>query len=171
MSKKEQSKVLLYESENGNVELCVDGGNDTVWATQEQISKIFDTSQQNVSLHTLQIYKDEELQKEATHKESLLVQKEGRRSVNRMVSFYNLDVIIAVGYRINSSKATKFRIWATGVLRRYIIEGFSLNRRKLVGDSEGLEDVYDALEYIESGQGDGKIRGKITLRITKDLTP
>jgi len=166
MSKK-QGKVLLYEGENGNVELRVDGEVETVWATQTQISDLFTVDVRTVNEHLQNIFKSEELDEVSVIRKSRITAKDGKEYNTNL---YNLDAIIAVGYRVNSRKATKFRIWATGILRRYILEGFSLNRHKLIGDKEGLEDVYDALDYIEYGSGNGKIKGKITVRITKDLT-
>ena len=109
------------------------------------------------------------MKRNATHKESLLVQHEGGRPVQRKASIYNLDVIIAVGYRVNSKKATRFRIWATQILREYLTNGYALNERKLVNESEKLEDVYDTLEFIESPKLKGKLKGKVTVRITRDL--
>lgn len=162
-------KVLLYKGKNGEVELRVDSKNDTLWATENQIADLFETTQQNINLHINNVYAEGELMKPATHKESLLVQKEGGREVSRLMDLYDLDVIIAVGYRVNSKKATAFRIWATGILREYVLEGYSLNEHKLTKESNRIEDVYDALDYLEDPKHDGKLKGKLTLRISRDL--
>jgi hypothetical protein len=95
------------------------------------MAELFQTTQQNVSLHLQNVYAEGELEREATHKESLLVRQEGARSVQRRVDVYNLDVIISVGYRVKSAVATRFRIWATQRLREYIVKGFVLDDERL----------------------------------------
>jgi len=109
-----ENKVVFYTDKLGNVELRADVEKDTMWATQEQISRLFDVSVPNVNFHLKNIFKTAELKKNSVIKESLITAKDGKRY---LTIFYNLDVIIAVGYRINSKKATQFRIWATGILR------------------------------------------------------
>jgi hypothetical protein len=104
---------------------------ETVWLTQKSLAELFDTSTQNITTHLKNIYEDAELQEDATCKEILQVQIEGTREVSRKTKFYNLDAIISVGYRVNSSKATQFRIWATQTLKEYIIKGFVLDDNRL----------------------------------------
>lgn len=158
----------MYTDKNGRVELRTDIKKETLLATQNQIARIFGTTLQNVNLHLVNIYKDGELKKRPTIKESLIVQTEGGRSIQRPVILYNLDAIIAVGYRVNSKKATKFRIWATGILRDYLIRGFSVNQRKLVVSEKSLDDLHEAIDFIES-KSDKPLKAKITVRLTKDL--
>lgn len=124
---------LFYSSNDGkiNVQVIADGINQTIWTTQKGISEIFGTTPQNITIHLKNIYKEGELQESATCKEVLQVQKEGLRLVNRKVGYYNLDAIIAVGYRVNSYKATQFRIWATHILKEYLIKGFALDDDRL----------------------------------------
>ncbi len=104
---------------------------ETIWATQAQIGSLFDVTPQNITLHINNIYKDKELSKFSTCKESLQVQIEGKRKVERAVLFYNLDMIISVGYRINSKVATEFRKWATTTLREHITKGYTINRKQI----------------------------------------
>ena len=106
---------------------------------------------------------------ESTYKESLYVQKEGNRNIKRLISLYNLDMIIAVGYRVNSKKATQFRIWATGVLREYLKNGYALQDYKLKKNPEVVEGLYETLALITSNKIKGKLRGKLTLKITKNM--
>lgn len=124
---------LFYSSDNGkiNVQVIIDDQRETIWTTQKGISEIFGTTPQNITIHLKNIYKDGELQEDGTCKEILQVQKEGIRTVNRKVFYYNLDAIIAVGYRVNSYKATQFRIWATRILKEYLIKGFALDDERL----------------------------------------
>src|SRR3989344_3499323 len=111
--KKEEQGVVIYQAKSGAIELRGDFGKETIWATQAQIAKLFDVTPQNITLHLDSIFKDKELDMKATCKDSLQVQIEGNRRIKRTTKFYNLDAIIAVGYRINSVMGTNFRIWAT----------------------------------------------------------
>jgi hypothetical protein len=128
---KSNSEIILYQTEDGRTQLEVRLENETVWLTQGQMAELFQTTQQNISLHLQNIYAESELERGATHKESLLVRQEGPRSVQRRVDFYNLDAIISVGYRVKSHIATRFRIWATQRLREYIVKGFTLDDERL----------------------------------------
>ena len=106
---------IIYTDQNENVNLKVFIKDETIWATQKQMAELFGVDSDTISYHLKNIYKTNELQKEATTEKISVVQKEGNREVKRTVSFYNLDAIIAVGYRVNSKRATQFRIWATKV--------------------------------------------------------
>jgi hypothetical protein len=161
-----ENKIVLYTDKRGNVELRADVEKDTLWATQDQISKIFGTTLQNVNLHLKNIYKDKELNKKSTIKESLIVLKNGRQYLTK---FYNLDVAIAVGYRVNSKKATKFRIWATSILREYLVKGFSLNKHQLAKSEQNFDNVQDALDYMKNESKGGPVKAKMSIRVTKDL--
>lgn len=125
------SDVLLYEAAEGQLRLDVRLQDETLWLTQQQLAELFQTTQQNISSHIQNIYEEDELQREATHKQFLSVQREGAREVRRQRDFFNLDVIIAVGYRVKSAIATRFRIWATDRLKEYIIKGFVLDDERL----------------------------------------
>jgi len=166
---KDNNKIVIYQNEKGAVELRADIEKDTIWATELQIAELFATTQQNVNLHIKNIFEEGELDNKATHKESLLVRKEGGRAIKRKIECYNLDVIIAVGYRVNSKTATQFRIWATGVLREYLTNGFSLNRYKLDKSPKALLDLYATMSSIESKGLGGKLRGKVTFKMTQDI--
>jgi len=128
------SQFILYQDDNGvtNVNVRFDGKD--VWLSQQQIAMLFDTTQQNISLHINSILDEVELLKEATHKYFLLVRQEGNRSVKRQIEHYNLDMIIAVGYRVKSQVATRFRQWATQRLHEYIQKGFTLDDERLKGN-------------------------------------
>jgi hypothetical protein len=127
----QQNNFLIYSTPNNNVRVDVFVEEETVWLTQKSLAELFDTSTQNITTHLKNIYEDAELQEDATCKEILQVQIEGTREVTRKTKFYNLDAIISVGYRVNSSKATQFRIWATQTLKEFIIKGFVLDDNRL----------------------------------------
>ena len=143
---------LIYHTPQGDVNVEVTVSDETVWLSQNQIAEIFNTTQQNVSQHIDGIFKDEELSAEATHKKFLLVQTEGKRQVKRELSHYNLDMIISVGYRVNSKKATQFRIWATKTLKEYIQKGFVLDDERLKQGQNffGKDYFRELLERIRS---------------------
>ncbi|MBK0369530.1 virulence RhuM family protein [Flavobacterium agrisoli] len=126
-----ETKFIIYNHPSGNVRVNVIVQDETVWITQKGMSELFGTTPQNITLHLKNIYESEELQENSTCKEILQVQFEGNRKVSRNQKFYNLDAIISVGYRINSAKATQFRIWATQTLKEYIVKGFVLDDERL----------------------------------------
>ena len=140
-----ESNILLYETEEGNVNVDVILKDETIWLTQKSMAEVFDCSSDNVSLHLKNIFEDNELDKNSTTEKISVVRKEGNRNVNRELEFYNLDAIIAVGYRVNSKKATKFRIWATKILKNYMIKGFVIDTEKMKNGPKFGKDYYDEL--------------------------
>lgn len=129
MSSGLDNKIILYETEDGRLLLDVKLENETVWLTQAQMAELFETTKQNVSLHINNIYKEKELEQTPTVKDFLTVQQEGNRSISRRIKYYNLDVIISVGYRVHSVRGTRFRQWANSVLKDYLIKGYAINQR------------------------------------------
>jgi len=126
---KEDQKIVIYQTEDGQTQIDVRLENETVWLTQAQMVELFQTTKQNVSLHLNNLYKEGELQKEGTVKEYLTVQQEGKRRVSRRVKYYDLDVIISVGYRVHSKRGTAFRIWARKIIKDYLVKGYVVNER------------------------------------------
>ena len=125
------NELEIYKLEEGEVIFDIDKDKETIWATQEEIAKIFDIDRTVVARHLRNIYRDEELSEERTCAKKAQVQSEGSRQVVRQIKRYNLDAIISVGYRVNSKKATKFRVWATSVLKRYVVDGAAVNERRI----------------------------------------
>lgn len=121
--------IVVYQSSDGVVRLDVQLADETVWLTQKQMAWLFDTKPQNITIHIGNIYKEEELEQDATCKDFLQVQTEGGRTVRRKAKFYNLDVIISVGYRVKSKRGTQFRQWANRILKEYLLKGYSVNNR------------------------------------------
>lgn len=142
----DQSNFLFYRGDDGSVKIEVIIQDETVWLPLNRIAELFGTSKQNISYHLQNIYKEGELEREATVKEILTVQKEGDREVSRQLEYYNLDAIISVGYRVNSAQATRFRIWATKTLKEYLIKGFALDDERLKqGGTLFGKDYFDEL--------------------------
>lgn len=137
--------LVLYQTEDGKTRIEVRLQDETVWLTQKLMAELFQTTKQNISLHIQNVFDEGELSPEATVKEYLTVQTEGSRQVNRQVDFYNLDMIISVGYRIKSHVATRFRQWATQRLREYIIKGFTLDDERLKEGKNIGSDYFDEL--------------------------
>jgi len=141
----ENQNIIVYE--DGEIELKISVQQDTIWLTQKQIAELFDKDVRTINDHIKAIYKDKELFENSTIRKFRIVQKEGNREVSRDVSHYNLDVIISVGYRTNSKKATRFRQWATSVLKEYIINGYSINSEKITHQRfKELENDVDVLK-------------------------
>lgn len=126
-----ENKILIYQDDNGITKVNVRFSDEDVWLTQAQLAEIYDTTQENISMHIKNIYKDAELQVDRTYKDFLLVRQEGKRSVQRNIAHYNLDIIIALGYRVQSQVATRFRRWATERLHEYIQKGFTMDDERL----------------------------------------
>ena len=144
----QKGEIVIYTSEDGSVSLDTKLENETIWLTQDMMTKLFETTKQNISLHINNIYKDEELDKTSTVKEFLTVRKEGNRTVSRNIEYYNLDMIIAVGYRVNSKRATQFRKWATSTLKEYITKGYAINEKMLKSKQEQIRTLQSTLNLL-----------------------
>ena len=127
----EKNEIVLFESRDGAVTLPVPVRDESVWLTRMQMADLFGVTPQNITIHLKKVYAAGELEREATSKDFLLVQTEGGRQITRSVNCYNLDAIISVGYRVNSTRATQFRIWATRILKDYIVRGYAINRERM----------------------------------------
>ena len=126
-----ENEILLYTDETGKMNVNVRFAEEDVWVTQVQLAEIYATTRQNIGQHIENIYKDNELPREATIKKFFIVQTEGTRQVKREIDHYNLDIIIAIGYRVQSETATRFRRWATQRLHEYIQKGFTMDDERL----------------------------------------
>lgn len=147
-----QMHYVLYHVDDSDVSVNAVIQNDSIWITQKAMAELFGCTSDNISSHLKNIYSEGELIKEATTEKISVVQKEGSRNVKRNIDFYNLDAIISVGYRVNSRQATKFRIWATGVLKEYMIKGFVLDDERLKqGETVFGKDYFkELLERVRS---------------------
>lgn len=152
------SKIEIYKSKNGKTQIEVQFENETIWLNQQQISELFNTDRTSITKHLNNIFKTGELNKSDTCAKFAQVQKEGNKEVTRNVLNYNLDVIISVGYKVNSIEGTKFRQWATQRLKEYLIEGYSVNNKR-------LQQLQKAVEII---QNSGRLE-ELTINETKGL--
>lgn len=149
-----KNNMIIYTSKDGNVKVDVNIKNEDIWMSQDVMANLYGTTKNNISMHMKNIFEEGELDKSSTVKKILTVQKEGTRDVKRNIEHYNLDAIIAVGYRINSKKATEFRIWATKVLKEYMVKGFALNDERLKnnGESPYFEELLARIRDIRSSE-------------------
>lgn len=123
------NNIVIFESGEWSIDVRLEG--DTVWLTQAQVAELFAVTPQNITMHLKRIYEEQELAEDSTCKDFLQVQSEGDREVKRKRKHYNLDAIISVGYRVNSRRATQFRIWATNTLKQHLVEGYTLSQHRL----------------------------------------
>lgn len=130
-------EIEIYQADNGTVEVRLE--RETIWLSLQQLSDLFERDKSVISRHLRNIYKNGELIESATVAKNATVQTEGGRQVKRLIELYNLDAIISVGYRVNSGKATRFRQWASSVLRQHLTQGYSLNRQRLQANAKELE--------------------------------
>ena len=142
------SEIKIYQVEGGQTEIEVKLDQDTVWLSQKQMSELFEKDSDTIGLHLKNIYQSGELEEGATTEDSSVVQKEGARSVRRKIKFYNLDAIISLGYRVNSKRGIQFRIWANQVLKQYLIQGYSLNKRLLERKNQQLTELQEAAKML-----------------------
>ncbi len=150
---KKDNDIMIYEDKDGITKVSVKFIDEDIWLTQNHIANIYKTTQQNISSHIKNIYTDRELQDVSTHKNFLLVQKEGNREVKRNTDHYNLDMIIALGYRIQSEVAVRFRIWATQRLHEYIQKGFSMDDERLKqGGNRYFRELLQRIRDIRSSE-------------------
>ena len=157
--------VVVYHSEDGTLQLDVQLSEDTVWLTQQQMAMLFNVKENNITYHIKGVYKVHELEPEATTQKIRVVRLEGKRKVTRSIDFYNLDMIISVGYRVNSANATQFRRWATRILKEYMLRGYAINQQLL-----HLEEQVDKrFKAIESELHDHK--EKIDFFVRTNQTP
>jgi hypothetical protein len=152
--KHEKGELIVYQSPDGQVKLDVRLQDETVWLSQPLMAELFQTTQQNISQHIQNVYDEGELIREATHKKFLSVRREGNRDVRRELDFFNLDMIISVGYRVKSAVATRFRIWATERLKEYIVKGFTMDDQRLKEPEGGryFEELLARIRDIRSSE-------------------
>jgi prophage maintenance system killer protein len=159
-------EVLIYYSSDGRALLDVRLDAETVWLTQKQMAMLFDKDSDTVGLHIRNIFKEGELEMNSTTEESSVVQIEGQRSVRRLIKYYNLDVIISVGYRVKSLRGTQFRIWATSVLKEHLVKGYTANEKRL----RELRQSIKLIENIISKHDVSTDEAKALLKVVTDYS-
>jgi hypothetical protein len=150
--KKSDNQIVIYQTKSGALELRADAARDTFWLTQQQVAQIFNVQKATISKHVKNIFGSGELHKRSTVSKMETVQKEGKRAIARNVEYYNLDLVLSVGYRVNSKQATRFRQWATKTLRQYIVEGYAINNDLVVRNyGQFMEAVAAVKQLLPAG--------------------
>ena len=144
----ENNKIVIYQTPDDKASIEVKLEQETVWLNQSQMVALFQQTKQNISLHISNVFREGELDRNATVKESLTARMEGKRTVKRSVEYYSLDVIISVGYRVKSQTGTQFRIWANKVIKDYLTKGYAIDTKRLQEQSRQLEDLKQALKLL-----------------------
>ena len=137
----DKKDIILYQAEDGKISVDVNIKDETIWLNLNQIAELFGRDKSVISRHIRNIYKDEELNRSSTVAFFATVQNEGGREIERNIEFYNLDLIISVGYRVNSKRGTQFRIWATNLLKQHLINGYTINEKRLKEQTQKLSDL------------------------------
>lgn len=161
-------KIQIFVSNDGQAQLEVTLEQETVWLSQAQMAELFNTSTDNVSLHLKNIYSEIELDEMATTEEFSVVRKEGSRHVRRNIKHYNLEAIISVGYRVSSRRATQFRQWATQVLRNHLVQGYTINQRRLLERGVEFEQAVNLLSRTLTNQGLISSEGEAVAAVISD---
>jgi len=143
----DRGEIIMYQTPDGVINLDVRLENETIWLTQAQMIDLFDSSKANISEHIKHIYETQELEENRTVRKFRTVRFEGKREVSRELEYYNLDMIIAIGYRVNTKRGTQFRIWANKVLKEYIIKGYTINQR---AKTEQLDDLKQTVKLLSN---------------------
>ena len=146
------NEIIIYQTEDGQTQIDVRMENETVWLTQAQMAELFNTDRTSIVRHINNIYKTEELEREATCAKIAQVQIEGSRSVTRTIPYFNLDMIISVGYRVNSKRGVQFRQWANRVLKQYLVKGYTVNERRVQEHYTELRQLVQILGRTISSQ-------------------
>ena len=144
----QRGNIIIYQTPDGIVSLDVRLENETIWLTQAQMVYLFDSSKANISEHIKHIYKSHELEENATVRNFRTVRTEGKREVSRELEYYNLDMIIAIGYRVNTKRGTQFRIWANKILKEYIVKGYVIDQRVKTKQFEDLKQTIKLLSNV-----------------------
>ena len=165
-----KSEIQIFTSKDGKTEIEVKLEDQTVWLNQYQLESLFETERTSLNRHISNIYKSKELDELSTCAKITQVQKEGNREIIRKIKFYNLDVIIAVGYRVNSKRGTEFRIWANKILKDYLIQGFSLNEKRLIKENELLKDLQKSILLVGNVLNRKELSGEESVGLLKIIS-
>ncbi len=143
-----ESEIKIYQTEDGQTKIDVKFENETVWLTQKQMAALFDKDSDTIGLHLKNIYQSGELEELSTTEKSSVVQQEGQRQVKRKIKIYNLDAIISVGYRVNSKRGIQFRIWASKIIKDYLLKGFVIDNKRLIRQNNQLKELQTSVKIL-----------------------
>ena len=145
----EDKSIAIYKTADGDIHLDVKIEKETIWLNLNQIAKLFERDKSVILRHLRNIFKEEELDRNSTVAKIATVQSEGGRRIERNIEYYNLDVIISVGYRVNSKRATQFRIWATQVLKNYVLKGYAINQKRLLQQQGRFKELQRTIQFLQ----------------------
>ena len=157
-----KGEIIIYKTEGGESQLDVRLEDESIWLSQKQIAQLFGRDYKTISKHINNIYKEKELLRKATVAKFATVRKEGKREISRKLEYYNLDLIISVGYRVNSKRGTQFRIWATQTLKDHLVKGYTLNEKRLREQQNKFEELQQTVEFLKNTVGQRELSGKET---------
>jgi Fic family protein len=161
MVKQEKQQIIeIYQTKNGEIQFRGDFSAETIWGNINQIAELFDVQKAAISKHLKNIYESGELNKKATVSILETVQKEGKRDIKRAIEYYNLDAILSIGYRVNSKQATRFRTWATSVLKKYLIDGYAINEKRLEEAKKNFSDLQSVIQLLGTKISSENLRGQ-----------
>jgi prophage maintenance system killer protein len=163
-------EIVMYQTFDGQISVNVKLENETVWLSQAQMVELFGSSKANISEHIMAIYKSRELEKIETVRNFRTVQKEGNRLVNRSLEYYNLDMIISIGYRVNSKRGIQFRIWANKVLKDYLVKGYTVNEQRLREQARQLEQLKQTVKLLSNVVGSHDLTSEEATGLLKVVT-
>lgn len=164
----DKGEIIIYQTSDGQTELDVRLEGDTVWLSQSQLAQLLQVRPQNITMHIRNVYKEGELERSATCKNFLQIQNEGGRLITRNIKFYNLDVIISVGYRVKSLRGTQFRIWANRVLKEYLIKGYAINRNAKQEQLDELKRTISVMSNVLAAKSVTKDEAVGLLKVISD---
>ena len=164
----DKGEIIIYQTSDGQTELDVRLEDDSVWLSQSQLAQLLQVRPQNITMHIRNVYKEGELERSATCKDFLQVQNEGGRLITRNIKFYNLDVIISVGYRVKSLRGTQFRIWANRVLKEYLIKGYAINRNAKQEQLDELKRTISVMSNVLAAKSVTKDEAVGLLKVISD---
>ncbi|MBI5755121.1 virulence protein RhuM/Fic/DOC family protein [Candidatus Peregrinibacteria bacterium] len=162
MMKKENKQIAIYQTPSGAVEVRLDVNKETIFLTQQQVGELFHVQKSAISKHTKNIFNIGELDKKSTVSILETVQTEGKRKIARKIEYYNLDLILSIGYRVNSAHATKFRQWATKTLRLHIMEGYTINEKRLLETENKFHELQEAVLFLQKQSQKELLKGQET---------
>lgn len=160
--KKDNKQIAIYQSPSGAVEVRLDTSKETIFLTQQQVGELFNVQKAAVSKHIKNIFETGELNKKSTVSVLETVQTEGRREITRKIEYYNLDLILSIGYRVNSTNATKFRQWATKTLRQHIIAGYTINKKRLLRAKNKFHELQEVVLFLQKQSKKELLKGQET---------
>lgn len=165
-----ESEIKIYQADDGQTKIDVKFDNETVWLSQKQMAQLFEKDSDTIGLHLKKIYQSGELKELLTTEDSSVVQQEGKRQVKRKIKLYNLDAIISVGYRVNSKRGIQFRIWASRIIKEYLLKGFVIDNKRLIQQNNQLKELQATVKILGNSLKFNKLTDNESLGLLNIIT-